>query len=263
MLREPPNDLKKLPPKSAGLAFRLGRGVRRFLLILCFLVWGVHIGHNNIREVERGKLWRSITEGWTPTEKRRVKVFLYWQALVSRVMSTHLLWWMYGVQSTHTYELRVYGRYGQGQEALYRDLYLPYPLRRYFLTYREAPAKGFYPPQTVSRIPVSGAVTSELVPDVPLPVLALHPLVPYPRWDPFRPKYTDNLLGNPAALEAYVWGFARRYPTYEGLALEAVYVDVWRQDIFPRSEALATGVLMAGELYQSRAFELKIPKGAL
>ncbi len=301
MLLEPPVD-PKLSPVRAGFFWKFLRGLKRFFLVFLFLGWGFSIVYSNIRFSERTKLWAWALADTAPPpappppappspasssparvpkpttrfldgpaslkdlsahQRYQLEVFEYWRGRLSRVMSTHLRWWMYGKQSTHTYEVRVYGRYGQGQESLYRDLYLPYSLRRYFLTYRNVPVGVFYPPESVTRLSLSGLVTSELVPDLPLPLLSLHPDVPYPVWDPFRAKYTDNLMSKPPAQRAYAWGFARRYPTYEGLPLEAVYLDIWRQDILPRSEALRTGALLAPEVYRVRLFELRIPRGFL
>jgi len=165
---------------------------------------------------------------------------------------------MYGFQSRCNTDVRVVGQYGTGDQAVYRDLYIPYALNDYYQLYKSAPERSFSPPRGTFEIGLYGTHCSTTVPRTPIPPLALHPDVPPPYFDIKVEKFHDNLLNDQNGMKSYAAYFAKKYPNYLGMPITAVYVDQYRQNFIPIDEARKTGIFLEDKIHIYPLVELLI-----
>ncbi len=218
--------------------------VAKFFLIAFAFLWTFHICFNNLREERHQQLRSAVFYHFGPEGLVRYDDYYRNYSDVTRLLNTHLRWWMYGKQSRENTEFRIVGKYGNQSEVVYRDLYIPYSMREFYSLFRSSSNRVFWPPSGSREMSILHTHASTQVPRTPLPPLSLHPHVPFPKFDSKLEKYHDNIHTDKDAMRSYLAYFALRYPSYHGMPLISATLYRYSQGFLDISKARETGTLL-------------------
>lgn len=218
--------------------------VAKFLLIAFAFLWTFHICFNNLRGERHQQLRSAVFFLFGPEGLGKYDDYYRNYSDVTRLLNTHLRWWMYGKQSRQNTEFRIVGKYGNQSEVVYRDLYIPYSMREFHSLFRSSSNRVFWPPSGSREMSILHTHASTQVPRTPLPPLSLHPHVPFPKFDSKVEKYHDNIHMDKDAMKSYLAYFASSYPSYLELPLISATLYRYSQNFLDISKARETGILL-------------------